>query len=108
MAMSVDSKPLISTLQQLSDQRFKGQVSRTAVPAVAITTERERLESAQQALNKLSETLTSDEKQDRNMTASRILAEVLRAFNKRGNTVDSTDVTGSLQDIEKPFKKPGP
>jgi hypothetical protein len=88
MAMSIDSKPLISTLQQFSEQRFNGQTDHSGEIGAAIGTERERLGSAQVTLDQLRRALEpdekakADEKMDKPSNASDILVTVLRAFNE--------------------------
>lgn len=83
MALSINSKPLISALQQFSDQRVKGGPTNTS--AESIKTERERLGSTRQALDQLRKTLDPDGDKGKSLTSSDIRTTVLGAFNKQNS-----------------------
>ncbi|MGE0470928.1 MAG: hypothetical protein AB7L09_14930 [Nitrospira sp.] len=78
MALSIDSKPLISMLQELTDQRFGGDADKSADYEMGVRTERWRVDSSKKALDELRKQL----EENKSLTTSDILTKVLRAFNK--------------------------
>ncbi|MEX5217259.1 MAG: hypothetical protein NW701_05485 [Nitrospira sp.] len=96
MALSIDSKPVISMLQQFSDQRFRGGMAHTGVSAAAVALEQERLESTQQTLNELAKALATEENEDKSPNASSILTAILGAFNKSDGKPETVAEVGDL------------